>query len=354
MIEFRAKRSQFMTRRTFLSTAVTTAAAAAPLLNSSAAFAAPPKSAMGIATTSFSTFSKLREPIAFLEHCHALGAAGVQMQLPADAASLKKIRARAEELGMYVEAMAAFPKSNDTAAFEGALKAAKEAGAVAVRTASSGGRRYEKWNSLNDWKAFVEETQAAVKKMPAIADRVKIPVGVENHKDWTIDEHVALMKKYGGEYFGALLDFGNNIALLDAPEAVLELAPYAKTCHVKDMGVEPYELGFLLSEVPLGEGILDLKKFCDTVRKASPAAKFSLEMMTREPLEVPCLTDKYWITFPDRNGLYLARTLALVQKDARRMQRLPRYDKMTKDSQIRAEEDNVKQCLNYGREKLSL
>ncbi|HKD06181.1 MAG TPA: TIM barrel protein [Bryobacteraceae bacterium] len=339
-----------MTRRTLISSGIGMAAAAAL---DRTAFAMPPKSAMGLATTSFDV-SRPRDPIPYLERCHELGAAGVQMQLPSDSAALRQIRAKAEELGMYVEGMAAFPKSNDTSAFEAALKNAQEAGAVAVRTGTSGGRRYEKWNSLNDWKAFVEESTAAVKKIGPIADKLKLPVGMENHKDWTIDEELALMKKYSSEYFGTLIDFGNNIALLDSPESVLELAPYAKMCHVKDMAVQEYPDGFLLSEVPLGEGILDLRRIVDAVRAANPKARFSLEMMTRDPLQVPCLTDKYWITFPDRPGIYLARTLAMVRKNAAHLQPLPYYSKLPKDAQLRVEDDNVKQCLNYARVKLNL
>jgi sugar phosphate isomerase/epimerase len=315
---------------------------------------APPKSAMGIATTSYMTYARYRDPIGFIDHCHELGAAGVQMQLPSDTASLRRIRAHAEELGMFVEAMAPLPKSNDTSTFEEALKGAKEAGAVATRTGSSGGRRYEKWNSLTDWQAFVEETTAATKKIAPIADRLKMPVGMENHKDWTVDEQLRLMKTYGSEFFGTLLDFGNNIALLDAPDSILELAPYVKMCHAKDMAVQEYPKGFLLSEVPLGEGILDLPKIVDAVRAANPKAKFSLEMITRDPLEVPCLTDKYWITFPDRSGLYLARTLAMVRSTSARLQPLPTYAKLPAEAQLRVEDDNVKHCLNYAREKLKL
>lgn len=314
----------------------------------------PPKTSVGIATTSYMTFMRYRDMIAFMDHCHELGAGGVQMQLPNDPAVVKRIRARAEELGMYIEAMAPMPKSNDTAAFEQSLRTAKEAGAVAVRTGSSGGRRYEKWNSLTDWKAFVEETTAAIKKIGPIADRLKMPVGMENHKDWTIDEELNLMKRYGSEYFGTLLDFGNNIALLDSPDSIMELVPYAKMCHLKDMAVEPYSEGFLLSEVPLGEGILDLKKIVAGVKSANPKAKFSLEMITRDPLRVPCLTDKYWITFPDRNGIYLARTLTMVNRESARLQPLPRFDKMSKESQLRAEEENVKYCLAYARQSLNL
>jgi sugar phosphate isomerase/epimerase len=340
-----------MTRRTFVSTGLTMAAAS-HLDN--ALFAAPPRTGMGVATTSYMTFTRYRDPVAFLDHCHDLGAGGVQMQLPSDAAALRKIRARAEELGMYLEAMAPMPKSSDTTAFEATLKTAKEAGAVAIRTGTSGGRRYEKWSSLTDWKAFVEESTAATQKIAPIADRLRIPVGMENHKDWTIEEEVNLLKRYGSEYFGALLDFGNNIALLDAPDSIMELAPYAKMCHVKDMAVQPYPDGFLLSEVPLGEGLLNLPKIVDSVRKANPAAKFSLEMITRDPLTVPCLTDKYWITFPDRNGAYLARTLTMVGRESKRLQSLPTFDRMPKEAQLLAEEDNVKACLHYAREKLNL
>jgi sugar phosphate isomerase/epimerase len=339
-----------MNRRNFLATA----AAAAPLAAASKVFAAPPRSKMGLATTCYMTYTRIRDPIEFMDRANSLGAGGVQMMLPNDAAAARKIRAHAEQLGLYVEAMAPMPKSNDTSAFENALRVAKEAGAIAARTGTSGGRRYEKWNSLNDWKAFFEESTAAVKKIGPIADRMKIPVGMENHKDWTMDELVGLMKNHSNEYFGVLLDFGNNIALLDAPNSVMELIPYTKMCHVKDMAVESYEQGFLLSEVPLGEGILDLPKIVDGVRRANPKARFSLEMITRDPLKVPCLTDKYWITFPDRNGLFLARTLSMVDKESAHLQPLPTYDQLPKVAQMRMEDENVKQCLYYGREKLDL
>ena len=70
--------------------------------------------------------------------------------------------------------------------------------------------------------------------------------------------------------------------------------------------------GFLLSEVPLGEGMLDMQRIVATIRRARPDVRFSLEMITRDPLEVPCLTDKYWATFDEVNGAALARTLSLA------------------------------------------
>jgi len=90
------------------------------------------------------------------------------------------------------------------------------------------------------------------------------------------------------------------------------------------------------------------------VRSARPKTRFMLEMITRNPLKVPCLTEKYWATFPDRNGAYMAKTLKVVQKQGHRLQTLQRVDGLDRQAQLRLEDDNVKTCLHYAREKLAL
>lgn len=307
---------------------------------------------MGIATTSYMTAAKPKDTLEFLEHCHSLGAAGIQSALNGD---LPKIRARAEELGMYIEAMAPLPKGGDTAAFEKALQDAKAVGALCVRSACLSGRRYETFASFAEWQQFAAQSKASIKAAVPIAEKYKFPIALENHKDWTADEMLVLMKTYSSDYLGMCLDFGNNVSLLDNPMAVVEtLAPYAVSTHVKDMGVETYPDGFLLSEVALGEGYLDLAGMVSRVRAARPNTRFTLEMITRNPLKVPCLTEKYWATFPDRNGSYLARTLKVVQKEGVRLQALPRIDMLNHEGQLRLEEENIKACLNHAREKLDL
>jgi len=154
---------------------------------------------------------------------------------------------------------------------------------------------------------------------------------------------------------GVCLDTGNNIALLDNPASAIDtLAPYAISTHFKDMAVEPCADGFLLSEVPLGEGIVDLSAAVAAIRRARPKTRFTLEMITRNPLQVPCLTDKYWATFPDRNGKYLADTLRMVRDAAGRLQHLPHVDGESPAGLLQLEEDNVKQSLYYGRTRLGV
>jgi 3-oxoisoapionate decarboxylase len=341
-----------MNRRAFLRTA-TAGSLALPLMSEHFMSEHSNRSSgkLGIATTSYMMAWKPKDTSEFLEHCHALGAGGVQCAINGD---LPKIRARAEKLGMYIEAMVPMPKGNDTAAFEQALKDAQTVGAVALRSACLGTRRYESFDSLERWQEHVAESHKSIEAAKPVLDRYKLPLGLENHKDWTADELVALMKKYGSEYLGVCLDFGNNISLLDEPMDVIQkLAPYTVTTHLKDMAVDGSDDGFLLSEVLLGSGYLDLPHAVSAVRQARPQTRFSLEMITRDPLRVPCLDDKYWATFPDRSGLYLARTLRFVQQH-QGQNALPRVSQLSHEDHVAKEDANVVACLKYAHENLGL
>jgi len=92
-------------------------------------------------------------------------------------------------------------------------------------------------------KGFHRQIAAAV----PIVERHGMPLGIENHKDWRVDEQVALLKGYESEYVGVSLDTGNNLSVLDDPyETVEKLAPYTFNTHFKDMAVEETEAGFNL------------------------------------------------------------------------------------------------------------
>jgi len=332
-----------MTRRTFFQNVA--AGSAAATINKVLMAESSPRSKMGIATTSYMGVARPKDTYEFLEHCHSLGAGGIQSAINGD---IPKIRSQAERWGMYVEAMVPMPHGSDTAAFEQSLKDAQQVGAVALRSACLGTRRYETFHSLDAWRRHVAESEQSVSATVPLLEKYKIPLGLENHKDWTDDELVALLRKHSSEYLGACLDFGNNISLLDQPMDVIEkLAPYTVCTHLKNMAVEPYEDGFLLSEVLLGDGYLDLSRAVSLVRRHRPKGNFSLEMITRDPLKVPCLSDGYWVTFPDRSGLYLARTLKFVETH-KSAKPLPR------ENTLEREQQNVIDCLQYGRENLEL
>jgi 3-oxoisoapionate decarboxylase len=314
------------------------------------------KTKLGIASTSFGLPAtgnatggrpQARDAYEFLEKCHKFGAAGIQTQLNGD---LLKLRSRAEQLGMWIEGMVSLPRNGDMAAFERSLADAKSAGATVVRGAMLSGRRYESFATLAEWKRWVDQSHEAIRLALPILEKQKVSLAIENHKDWTLEDLQRLLRTYQSEYLGVCLDFGNNIALLDDPMEVVEtLAPYAKSTHVKDMGVKPYADGFLLSEVPLGKGLLDLPRIIAILQKANPKLTYALEMITRDPLKVPCLTPPYWAVFPERNGRYLARTMKLVQEHT--SDTLPAVSQLAPDERARMEEQNVTACFQYVRDK---
>jgi sugar phosphate isomerase/epimerase len=179
-------------------------------------------------------------------------------------------------------------------------------------------------------------------------------IAIENHKDWRIDHMLGMLNRLGSEYIGVCVDMNNSIALLEDPMEVVEsYAPVAFAAHLKDMAVAEYENGFLLADVPLGEGVLNLPEMVKILRKANPQINFSLEMSTRDALKVPCLTEKYWATFSDVPGTDLARTLRYVRANAA-SQNLPKVNRLPLEELVKLEGDNIKKCLAYAKEHLNL
>ena len=210
-----------MTRRSFIATtAATAAAAAAPALG---------RCKMGFTPDSFAILRPPRTALEFLERAHS-GRRGRRAGLArfVDPDYLKKVRQKKEELGMYLEVLSPLP-GPDTTQFEKTLRAAREAGAEAIRTACLSGRRYETFDTLEKWKTFVADSTQKIERALPIANKYKLPVGIENHKDWTVEEYVAILKKYSSEYLGVCIDFGNNISLLDDPMEVVEIP--GAVCH---------------------------------------------------------------------------------------------------------------------------
>jgi sugar phosphate isomerase/epimerase len=309
-----------------------------------------PATKMGVATTSY-MLKGAPDALAFLDYCHSLGAGGIQAGLRA--ADPKVVGARAEQYGMWVEAFLSLPRDSSTIeAFEISLVSAKEAGASVARIAMLGGRRYETFDTLESFQEFAARSWQSLTLAEPIARKHKFYLAIENHKDWRVADLLDMLKRISSEYVGVLVDTGNSISLLEDPMAVIEAyAPYARATHIKDMAVEEYPDGFLLSEVPLGEGFLDLARILQVLGRARPDLRFSLEMITRDPLKIPCLTPKYWATFPETPASRLAAALALVRQHKPKKP-LPRITGLSRDQQVEYEDQNVRACLAYARDTL--
>jgi len=326
-------------------------------------FAIPDRTRLSGAPTAFALRNRAGrgggQPLDMVEHCHKLGLGGVQTNPPAtDPEAIKKFRARLEEYNLYLISDPRLPRQeSDLPAFEAQVKAYKEAGAVMFHAAMTG-RRYEDFDSLEAWKKMFDNSQKIIQMAEPVLRKYQMKLANENHKGWRAAEQAAWLKRLGSEWVGVCLDFGNNISLCEDPMDTLKtLAPYTFFAHIKDMAVQEYEDGFLLSEVVMGDGFLDLKGMVQTLRQKDPKMIFALEMITRDPLKIPVYTDKYWATFDDMvsplPGRDLAKVLNLVRKNKPKKP-LPKITGLSPAEQIKLEDDLNQKCIDYAHQNLAM
>lgn len=300
------------------------------------------------------TYPAFANGLDLMRHCHSIGAGGIQTTVGGWAEDFaKQVRDEREKLGMYLEGSIGLPKdSSDVARFEQEVRMAKEAGATVLRTVCLSGRRYENFKTEAEWNTFKENSLKSIQLVEPIVRKHQVKLAIENHKDWKAAELVQIIKTISSEWVGVTLDFGNNVSLLEEPMDVIRtLAPFAFSTHVKDMGVKSYEKGFLLSEVELGKGIVDLKTAVDLCRKYNSQVTFSLEMITRDPLEIPCLEENYWTTFEEEKAKDLAKILRLV-RDRSFSGELPQVKNLNPEQRLAFEEENVVKCLDFSKKEL--
>ena len=319
------------------------------------------KLGLGVAPAGFGQRSRANAAakVEMIDWAHDNGYGGLETRLPpADPEAARQFRNKLETYNMRAIFDIPLP-ANDAAvpAFEANVKAAVEAGAYGLHAALTQ-RRYEEFNDFDTFWARFRTIKATVARAEPILARHKLRLALENHKGWRSLEQAAWMKELGSPWVGVHLDFGNNIALCEHPtETMNNLLPYIFSAHIKDMAVEPYEDGFLLSEVALGDGLLDLKGMVAALRGKDPSIMFDLEMITREPLKIPVFTEKYWATFDDPRsplpGHDLAKTLEMVRKNPPK-KAVPHTTGLSPEAALKLEDDNNRASLEYARKNLGL
>jgi sugar phosphate isomerase/epimerase len=297
----------------------------------------------------------LDDPLAFLEHCHSLGAGGIQVPLKVlkeDAAA--KLRAKAEEYGMFVEGIVSLPaKPGEAERLDSELRTASLAGAKVVRTVMIPGARFEKYATPDEFQGAAKRALEALQAAEPVAARHRVRIALENHKDHRVEERLEVFRRLQSEYVGACFDCANSFALLEDPlEVARAYAPWTVSVHLKDVTLAETTDGFSMTDVALGDGFLDLAGMVKILREAKPEVKFSLESITKEPTLVPCLTPAYWATFGEVPARDLARTLRVVKERAGRS--LPAAGAAAQAEVLEREENLVRKSLAFARDRLGL
>ncbi|MCB9385793.1 MAG: sugar phosphate isomerase/epimerase [Bryobacterales bacterium] len=301
------------------------------------------------------------EEFDIVEYCRekGLGAPHMYMRSGYDAALMRKLRKQLNDYDMRMTVAVPTPRSDDKLAeYEAIVKALSEMdGRVVSIHDPFSGRRYEQFKNATEFHEFDAMCKTAVRRALPVLHKYKMPLAIENHKGWRSAELVEWVKSTGSEYVGICLDMVNNVSLIETPMQTIEtLAPYTLFVSFKDVAADFYDKGILLSEVGFGDGHLDLAAIVAMLQKRKPDMIFQLEMITRDPLEVPIFTDQYWKVFDEQSPVP-PRDLAMLVDWMRKnppKKPLPRISGLSPAERLKLEDDLNQQCIDYARANLPL
>lgn len=293
----------------------------------------------------------------YIDLCKSFGGDGCQFDFgllsSTDEDYLKHLRRSLEDKGMFLELSMPAQWLADQNTLTNAAAVAKELGVTRIRVAING-RRYEDFSSYKQWKDFYSRWLEVMRQAEPVLKTQGLIVGIENHGDWMADELVEILRQISSPHLGACVDFGNNLALLENPLDVAQrLSPYAVTSLLKDMLITFTEDGFLLTDVPLGQGIIPLGKIMEILRKGRSDIHFCLEMITRDPWKIPIKSDKYWATYQQKDEDRIENfKSAILSKTSTAP--IPKVSGMSSARMLAVEDDNIRKSVSYAKRTLGL
>ncbi len=307
-----------MNRRTFLNTAIATG------LGSKLAYASIGSSQIPLGFNSYCLRALRWNDLQLLDYAASLKLDAMFLQDSLDPDRDKpehwrKVKAYAAERGLHLETGvgAMLPKTPD--AMDGSRKSllhgvemAAAMGSPIVRCLHAGDREHLPPGPVDQ---HIETSIRLLKSVRSQAMDAGVKFAIENHKDFQAWEMRQVMDGAGKEFVGSYLDTGNPVFTVEDPMTTLEiLGPYALTVHLRDSAIYETPHGAAVQWVPLGEGVIDFRKFIARLRQiANPVYVYIKPITGRPPQELRYLDPSFWETYPKARASELARFLALAK-----------------------------------------
>ncbi|MBY5414595.1 sugar phosphate isomerase/epimerase family protein [Rhizobium leguminosarum] len=301
--------------------------------------------------------AKKRGPLASLDHVKELGLAGIffstalDMSPDLDSGLLREIRAKADDLGLYLES--GIGKINPyCSAEEPALRAAGGGDIIAGFTrmieASAAIGCHELWVApgnfkgeyrgrlANDrfrtdvtWEEQLLGIEKVLRKLAPVARANGAHMNIETHDEITSFEILRLIERVGADCVGVVFDTANGLQRGEHPVfAAKRLAPHIRQTHIKDAYVGRAPGGLDFQTRPVGGGIVDFAAILPILADANPALNLSLEVAQSvadkprkaNPRQCIEIDDPIWRAgHPDLTADELAAYMAMVDAYEKRV-----------------------------------
>lgn len=298
----------------------------------------------------------IRGPLRTLDHAHELGLSGVffrtvlEMSPGLDRGELAALRARADELGLYLET--GLGKVNPYASPEtpelrragdgdillGFRRMMEACAAIDCRelwigTANfkseySGLFAYDRFRTDVSWAEQLRATEAFLRKLAPIARDLGIHMNLETHEEITTFEVLRLVEAVGTDVMGVVLDTLNPMQRGEHPVfAARRVAPFVRQTHMKDAYFAIVPGGVVIQSRACGEGVIDFAAIIAALAAHNPGLNLSLEcnQPRAEPPPVAPrvigMFDREWAaSHPDLSVEEYAALLALAEPYRRRIE----------------------------------
>ncbi|MBY3023612.1 sugar phosphate isomerase/epimerase family protein [Rhizobium leguminosarum] len=301
--------------------------------------------------------AKKRGPLASLDHVKELGLAGIffstalDMSPDLDSGLLRDIRAKADDLGLYLES--GIGKINPyCSAEEPVLRAAGGGDIIAGFTrmieASAAIGCHELWVApgnfkgeyrgrlANDrfrtdvtWEEQLLGIEKVLRKLAPVARANGAHMNIETHDEITSFEILRLIEKVGADCVGVVFDTANGLQRGEHPVfAAKRLAPHIRQTHIKDAYVGRAPGGLDFQTRPVGGGIVDFAAILPILSDANAALNLSLEVAQSvadkprkaNPRQCIEIDDPVWRAgHPDLTADELAAYMAMVDAYEKRV-----------------------------------
>jgi sugar phosphate isomerase/epimerase len=247
-----------------------------------------------------------RGPVGTLEHAHGLGLEGVffrsvlDMSPTLDLGELRAVRARADDLGMYLESGLgkvnpfAIPETprlrvigdGDTLlGFRRMMEAAAEIGCLELWSSTAnvkpmfrGRFAWDRFRTDVTWPEQLAATRGLLGRLAPIARDLGLHVNLETHEEITSFEVVRLVEAVGPDAIGIVYDTANALHRLEHPVwTARRVAPYVRQTHIKDAHVAHGEDGLYYQLRPCGTGVVDFDRVIPVILGANPRVHLTIE-----------------------------------------------------------------------------
>ena len=311
---------------------------------------------LGIDAQKLPEFRK-RGPLASLDLVHELGLGGIffptalDMSPTLDEGLLRDLRAKADDLGLYLESglgkinpycsaeapeLRAAGGGDIIAGFIRMMEASVAIGCLELwvspgnfKPAYRGRLAVDRFRTDVTWDEQLLATEKVLKKLAPAARANGVHMNVETHDEITSFEILRLIEAVGEDCVGVVFDTANMVQRGEHPVWAAErLAPHIRQTHIKDALVARAPGGLDFQPRTVGTGVVDFAAIMPILAAANPDLTLSLEIAQstadnpRRPNPRQCIQidDPLWRAgHPDLTPEELEAYLAMVDAVERRI-----------------------------------